>query len=203
MTSLKRKLSEDVGPYPLPGDRRAFRYAWPYPGALDSSAWQTTADGQFRIRALKEDSLDLQRDSRWPAFFPSPMCIATVGDGSVGHVEKVVGSSIVNRFPYVVALSFCRQSLSDRHYARSSFMAALERTGSTAVQFIMPGPELQSLLGAIAMVPEDEPRKRFEQAGVATHHIELESGARLRSILSRLCLPPGETRQGFRWPRRV
>jgi hypothetical protein len=47
--------------------------------------------------------------SRWPAFFPSPICLATTRHDDVSHLEKVVGASIVNRFPYVVALSFCRE----------------------------------------------------------------------------------------------
>jgi hypothetical protein len=38
------------------------------------------------------------------------------------RLEKVVGATIVNRFPYVFALSLCRQPLSPRHYVRRAFM---------------------------------------------------------------------------------
>src|SRR5262245_38577870 len=108
-------------PRPLPADRVKFRYTWPYHGAFDAPAWQLASGGKYRMRALPETPEELERDSRWPAFFPSPICITTTAYGGVAHVEKVVGASIVNRFPYVVALSYCREPLSSRHYVRREF----------------------------------------------------------------------------------
>jgi flavin reductase (DIM6/NTAB) family NADH-FMN oxidoreductase RutF len=141
-----------------------FRYKWPAPG------WQFRDKlGRF-IRLMPETREQLAADSRWPAFFPSPICIATTQHEGTAHVEKVVGASIVNRFPYVVALSFCREALSPRHYVRRTFMDALEASGRVAVQFLMPGDSLANLMAAIATVPEDEPAKRFTAAGLATRH---------------------------------
>jgi flavin reductase (DIM6/NTAB) family NADH-FMN oxidoreductase RutF len=118
---------------------------------------------------MPEGREELNLNSRWPAFFPSPICITTTSHGGVAHVEKVVGASIVNRFPYVVALSYCREPLSSRHYVRRTFMDALEASGHVAVQFLMPGEPLRALMSAIAQVPEDRPIERFAAAGLAAH----------------------------------
>jgi flavin reductase (DIM6/NTAB) family NADH-FMN oxidoreductase RutF len=118
---------------------------------------------------MPESREELNRHSRWPAFFPSPICITTTSHGHVGHVEKVVGASIVNRFPYVIALSYCREPLSSSHYVRRTFMEALEASRRVAVQFLMPGESLHALLLAIATVPEDRPEERIAAAGLATH----------------------------------
>jgi flavin reductase (DIM6/NTAB) family NADH-FMN oxidoreductase RutF len=134
---------------------------------LAAPAWRLTADGRHRTRALPEARSELEHDSRWPAFFPSPLCITTTAHAGVGHVEKVVGASIVNRFPYVVALSYCREPLSGRHYVRRRFMHALEASGRAAVQFLMPGAPLRALMTALGEVPEDRPAQRFAAAGLA------------------------------------
>jgi flavin reductase (DIM6/NTAB) family NADH-FMN oxidoreductase RutF len=120
------------------------------------------------MRAIPEHPDELQRDSRWPGFFPCPICIATTSINGLNLVEKVVGASIINRFPYVVALSLCRERLSARHYVRRTFMDAVERSGSVAVQFMMPTPSLQSLMTAVATIPEDQPQLRFTRAGLPT-----------------------------------
>ncbi|NBP51682.1 MAG: hypothetical protein EBU70_11015, partial [Actinobacteria bacterium] len=129
------------------------RYRWPDSDSVFApDAWTTVADGSRR-RTMPESAASLRRDSRWPAFFPSAISVVTsVGpDGPV--VEKVVGASIVNRFPYVVALSLCRTDLSDRHYARTEALRAMERSGEVAVQFLEPGPALERVLRAVADVP--------------------------------------------------
>ena len=99
---------------------------------------------------------------------PAGNCIVTAFADGVPVIEKVVGASIVNRFPYVVALSFCREPLSARHYVRNTFLNAVEASGRVTVQFLMPGKPLQSVLTALATVPEDEPLRRFACAGLAT-----------------------------------
>jgi flavin reductase (DIM6/NTAB) family NADH-FMN oxidoreductase RutF len=154
-------------PAALPPDRAAFRYAWPYPGALSAPAWRFKDDISRILRRMPETRAELATDSRWPAFFPSPICLVTTQRDGITHLEKVVGASIVNRFPYVVALSFCRESLSPRHYVRRTFMDALEASGRVALQFIMPGDALAKVMAAIATVPEDEPSRRFAAAGLA------------------------------------
>ena len=83
--------------------------------------------------------------------------------------KKVVGASIVNRFPYVVAPSYCREPLSSRHYVRRTFMDVLEASRRVALKFLMPGKSLDALMTAIANVPEDRPADRFAAAGLATH----------------------------------
>jgi hypothetical protein len=163
-------IAESTGetfPAPLPADRLKFRYVWPGCGAFDAPGWGRTQDGEYRIRAMPESREELDRDSRWPVFFPSPICITTASDRGIAHVEKVVGASIVNRFPYVVALSYCREPLSSRHYVRRTFMEALEVSRRAAVQFLMPGEPLRALMSAIANVPEDRPEERLAAAGLA------------------------------------
>jgi hypothetical protein len=101
---------------------------------------------------MPESREELAVDSRWPAFFPSPICITTTAHEGIAHVEKVVGASIVNRFPYVLALSLCRQPLSSRHYVRRGFMDALEASGRAAVQFIMPGEALDRVMATVQKI---------------------------------------------------
>ena len=117
---------------------------------------------------MPENRTEIALDSRWPAFFPSPICIVTTGDGRQMALEKVVGASIVNRFPYIVALSFCREQLSDRHYARASFCDLLERTGVAAVQFIIPGKKLDRAMSTIADVPDSDTGVRIARTGLTT-----------------------------------
>jgi flavin reductase (DIM6/NTAB) family NADH-FMN oxidoreductase RutF len=162
-------VSQVRSPPSLPTDRLQFRYTWPDRGALDPAVWRPSHDGTHHFRAMPESRAELERDSRWPGFFPSPICITTTSSGGVAHVEKVVGASIVNRFPYVVALSYCREQLSSRHYARHTFMDALEASGRVALQFLMPGEPLHALMSAIAQIPENEPAARFAAAGLSTH----------------------------------
>jgi flavin reductase (DIM6/NTAB) family NADH-FMN oxidoreductase RutF len=150
----------------LPPDRAAFQYAWPYPGAVDPRQWRRSATSSRVIRSMPEEREEIAADSRWPAFFPSPICITTAAAGGGIFVEKVVGASIVNRFPYVMMLSFCREPLSDRHHTRRTFMNAVEASGRVAVQFLMPSQPLQALLLAITEVSEHESAARFRRAGL-------------------------------------
>jgi flavin reductase (DIM6/NTAB) family NADH-FMN oxidoreductase RutF len=147
---------------------KPYRYLWPQQDFAASSAWQPSADGQAWVRTMPESPEELEADSRWPAFFPSPLCFVTVRDGDEVGLEKVVGASIVNRFPYILALSFCRQELSQRHHARRTFTGMLERGGAVAVQYLPPGPMLDRVLHAILSVPEGKTRTRIAQAGLAT-----------------------------------
>ena len=142
------------------------KYVWPTEDLREAAHWDPQPDGQALWRSMPEADADVARDSRWPAFFPSPICIVTTGDGSRTAVEKVVGASVVNRFPYVVALSFCRDPLSDRHYARSSFCAALERNGSAVVQFLTPGSDLDAVMRAIGDCPDEQTDERLARTGL-------------------------------------
>ncbi len=117
---------------------------------------------------MPERTEDLTADSRWPAFFPSPISIVTTADGDRVAVEKIVGASIVNRFPYVIALSFCRQHLSDRHYVRAEFCDILERGGVAAVQFLPPGPNLDRVMSVIQNIPDERSNERLASAGLST-----------------------------------
>jgi flavin reductase (DIM6/NTAB) family NADH-FMN oxidoreductase RutF len=153
-------------PAALPPDRAPFSYFWPHAGALSSPAWQFNHAVGRLVRSMPESREELAADSRWPAFFPSSICLATVCHDGVAHLEKVVGATIVNRFPYVLALSFCRESLSPRHYVRRTFMDALEASGRAAIQFIMPGEALARVMAAIANVPEDGTAERFSATSV-------------------------------------
>ena len=100
------------------------------------------------------------------------MCIVTTGDGQVGAMDREVGASIVNRFPYVVAISLCRRSLSSRHHERANFMRLLERTGAACLQFLAPGPELNAALDAIGAVPDERVTERIARSGLRTRRCE-------------------------------
>ena len=143
---------------------RNFEYRWPerFPGPR----WTRAEEGRAFVRNMPETAEDLRADSRWPAFFPSPICLVTVRHGDEVALEKVVGASIVNRFPYVLALSFCRVPLSERHHPRRRFMELLEKSGAANVQFLSPGPLLDRAMGAIAEIPEDQTRERLKASGL-------------------------------------
>ena len=49
-----------------------------------------------------------------------------------------------------MALSFCHDTLSARHYSRSTFTDLLEMSGTIAVHFISPGPTLDCILKTIS-----------------------------------------------------
>lgn len=119
-------------------------------------------------RELPESSEELNGDSRWPAFFPCSISIVTTTDGEHTAVEKVVGASIVNRFPYIIALSFCIEELSSRHYARSRFIEMLEKGGSVAIHYFEPGPQLDRAMGAISQVPDERTHERIAASGLPT-----------------------------------
>lgn len=144
-----------------------YRYLWPDEDLARLPEWSLRGGGG-RERRLPESADALGLDSRWPAFFPSPMCVVTAADGARTGLEKVVGASVVNRFPYTVALSFCRQPLSERHHSRETFMAILESGGQAAVQFLAPGPELDRVMDAILTIPDAWTSTRLAQTGLPT-----------------------------------
>ncbi len=146
-----------------------FTYKWPYAALDAASGWRQDGDTAFRRRDLPETPEQLAADSRWPAFFPSPICLVTTTDGAEVGFEKVVGPSIVNRFPYIAALSFCREELSERHHMRGRFAELLEAGGSVAIQFLPQGEQLARALKVIAETPEEKTSGRLGLAGLATN----------------------------------
>ena len=142
------------------------RYLWPRDD-LAATGWKRTTGGMWQ-RRLPESDAAVAADSRWPALFPSPVCLVTAAHGAAMVLERVVGPSIVNRFPYVLALSFCVEPLSDRHYARRAFTTVLEAGGGAAVQLLPPGPALDRALAAIETTPERETSARLTRSGLAT-----------------------------------
>ena len=144
------------------------RYTWPSVPLDASLGWKADPAAKERWLDLPEDPDRIAQDSRWPAFFPSPICLVTTGDGRQNALEKVVGASIVNRFPYIIALSFCVEDLSERHYARRSFCALLEQTRVAAVQLIVPGERLDAAMSAIASIPDGSSSERISASGLTT-----------------------------------
>jgi flavin reductase (DIM6/NTAB) family NADH-FMN oxidoreductase RutF len=149
-----------------------YRYVWPTADPKESPRWSPIPGQRFHARAMPESAEELANDSRWPGFFPSPISLVTTTDGKASALEKVVGASIVNRFPYVLALSFCRQPLSARHHVRGRFSEILERGGSVALQYLAPGAHLDRVMQVIATVPENETETRLR-------HTRLECRAAL------------------------
>lgn len=134
------------------------KYRWPQENFFKPT-WQSVTHTNFKMLELAEDLDGLLEDSRWPAFFPSSICIVTTKFGKKFGVEKVVGASIVNRFPYIVALSFCNRTLSSRHYARHYFINLLEHSKSVAIQFLFPNINLHKIIDCIEKTP---PEHRYE-----------------------------------------
>lgn len=145
-----------------------FDYRWPTEPLDAGHGWRAAETPGFVTRDMPESDDELARDSRWPAFFPSPICLVTTGEGDTVALEKVVGPSIVNRFPYVAALSFCRRHLSERHHVRSRFCERLEAGGEAVIQFLDQGPELAAAMAAIAQVPDERTNERIARAGLTT-----------------------------------
>jgi flavin reductase (DIM6/NTAB) family NADH-FMN oxidoreductase RutF len=137
-----------------------YKYHWPYFDPSIDPQWKKNGHNTC-VRQMPEDVHELALDSRWPGFFPSPICFVTTTDGNSQALEKVVGASIVNRFPYIVALSFCTQPLSTRHYVRNRFMEILEKGGSVAVQYFEPGDKLDAAMHAITQVPDEKIEARI------------------------------------------
>jgi len=117
---------------------------------------------------MPESVEELAADSRWPAMFPSPMCFVTTADGSGTALERVVGASIVNRFPYVLAISLCREDVSMRHHARRTFCDILEGGECAAVQFLPRGAATDRALVVISSIPERHTRERVGASGLWT-----------------------------------
>jgi flavin reductase (DIM6/NTAB) family NADH-FMN oxidoreductase RutF len=149
-------------------DLKPYRYVWPQEDLRQCARWHLSIEHQTFQASMPETLEELQADSRWPAFFPSPICFVTTTDGRRTALEKVVGASIVNRFPYVVALSFCRQGLSDRHHVRGVFTDVLEQGGAVAIQYFAPGGSLDATMGAIMRVPEEQSNTRIAVSGLPT-----------------------------------
>ena len=143
-------------------------YLWPGSDLTESGLWQPVTGEKAYRREMPESLEQLAADSRWPAFFPSPISLVTTSDGSRTALEKVVGASIVNRFPYVVALSFCKQPLSRRHHIRATFMDVLEKGEGAAIQFLVPGPLLDRVMDVIATVPDENSGQRLQATGLPT-----------------------------------
>src|SRR5262249_43798611 len=96
--------------YPL--SLTPYLYRWPTESLIESRGWRASTAPGFIERLMPEHEEVLASDSRWPAMFPSAICVVTTGGGETCAIEKVVGPCIVNRFPFVMSLSFCRRALS-------------------------------------------------------------------------------------------
>jgi flavin reductase (DIM6/NTAB) family NADH-FMN oxidoreductase RutF len=143
-----------------------YHYRWPTADLKNDPRWRPVEGKPTLMREMPESEDELTADSRWPAFFPSPICLVSASDGTNVALEKVVGASIVNRFPYVIALSFCKQELSLRHHARRAFTDVLECGGCVAVQYLPPGPDLDRAMGSITAVPDAETSSRIGRTGL-------------------------------------
>lgn len=144
----------------------SYRFSWPMEELSASSRWQVSDDDRYFLREMPETLVELRSNSQWPAFFPAPMSIISTSDGSTLAIEREVGASIVNRFPYVVAVSFCRSDLSPRHHPRKKFMNMLERSKMACVQFIEPGANLDAALKAISDIPDEDCQDRPRLSGL-------------------------------------
>ena|GEM_PF-1285919 len=152
---------------------KPYAYRWPYEELSTAIGGQFIKDKQNYILNMPEKVEDISKDSRWPVFFPSAISLVTTGDSSKTALEKVVGASIVNRFPYILALNFCKKELSKRHHGRKSFMEALENNGSAAIQFIPPGSVLDKVMTVISTIPENEMHKRIQQTQLPVRKAEM------------------------------
>jgi flavin reductase (DIM6/NTAB) family NADH-FMN oxidoreductase RutF len=146
----------------------AYRYTWPSVRLETDRNWRVIEDGAAYERWMPEDREQLSKNSSWPAFFPAPLSIISTNHGGTTALEKEVGASIINRFPYVIALSFCRENLSARHHPRRRFMEILERSGKVAVQFLDPGGDLDRVMKVIDEIPDERTDERIAATGLPT-----------------------------------
>ncbi|MGH9349523.1 MAG: flavin reductase [Vicinamibacterales bacterium] len=147
-------------------------YVWP-DAPLESRFQEPSFGGLFLTAGLDETASSIGGDSRWPAFFPSPICLVTAGTGADTALERVVGPMIVNRFPLIMAISLCRDQISDRHYARRATMDRIEQSGAAAVQFLAPGPALGAALEGVAQEPDARTGERIRRTGLRTREMTL------------------------------
>lgn len=141
-------------------------YIWPLHDINPSHGWVVTDDARILTFQLPESEQELSTDSRWPALYPSAMSLVTTGLGEKALLERVVGPCLVNRFPFIMALSFCREELSSRHYPRTKFIEALEASCEAAVQFLPPGKRLDAALGAITTLNDANAHLRITASGL-------------------------------------
>jgi flavin reductase (DIM6/NTAB) family NADH-FMN oxidoreductase RutF len=145
-------------------------YSWP----TSPDQWlPDSGDSLFRGIGVRETPVSLAADSRWPAFFPAPIGLLTAGAGRHTVLERVVGPMIVNRFPLVMAVSLCRETLSPRHYRRDLVMRRIEESGAAAVQFIAPGDALTAALEAVASEPDARAAARIPKARLDASELPL------------------------------
>jgi len=147
--------------------QRQGAYQWPNTELTSSPLWQPVPEQQAHVLEMPEDFEDPALESRWPAFFPSAFALVTTSDGKRSALERVVGASIVNRFPYVLALSLSNEELPPRRYSQAGFMEVLEKGKCAAIQFLAPGPLLDRALEVIHDLP-DERSRRLEAIGSET-----------------------------------
>ena len=143
-----------------------YLYRWPTEELSGDQGWRDGPARLTRVRTLTETPDSLALDSRWPAIFPSPQCFVTTADDANWALEKVVGPSVVNRFPYIIALSFCRTNLSVRHHPRKDFTAMLERSGHAVVQFLPQGEPTDRAMASILLTSEAATTARIQQSGL-------------------------------------
>lgn len=143
-----------------------YLYTWPHDEINNNPSWEKSKHPGYVEHPMPESEEKLSQDSRWPGFFPSAICFVTTTDGQRTALEKVVGATIVNRFPYIVALSFCTKPLSERHYVRENFMKILESGGSVAIQYFEPGACIDKAMNAISTVDDNEIENRIAATGM-------------------------------------
>jgi flavin reductase (DIM6/NTAB) family NADH-FMN oxidoreductase RutF len=147
---------------------KSYIYKWPYFNLEKSKDWRKSEESNFLVRDMPENREEMSKDSRWPSFFPSPICIVTTTDGTKHVMEKVVCPSLVNRFPFIMALSYCDEKISSRHYERKNFMEVLQSGQSVAVQFLEPGKKLDTVMNSIANIPDEKTDSRIASTNLST-----------------------------------
>lgn len=145
-----------------------YLYTWPYEELSSINGWRKSLHKGFLERTMPESVDKLSKDSRWPGFFPSAICFVTATNGLQTGLEKVVGATIVNRFPFIVALSFCTKPLSKRHYVREAFMKMIEEGKSVAIQYFQPGECIDKCMDAINSIDNNEIEQRIAYTGLKT-----------------------------------
>ncbi len=166
---LKLKdLRQNLAPY---------LYLWPKSPLTSSPVWREDPESRMLVRDMPEEDAAVAADDQWPALFPFPSSLVTTTDGERTGLEINVGASIVNRFPYVISLSLCKQNLSERYQNTRTFMEILERGGAVSIQLLPPGAELDRALQVIQSTPETETSNRIAQTGLAVRQAKTNPSA--------------------------
>ena len=78
----------------------------------------------------------LNKDSKWPSFFPCNVSFVLIKFKNQFYVEKIIGATIINRFPLILALPISKKKLSERHLNKQEFIKKLKNCDNISINLL-------------------------------------------------------------------